>query len=616
MRTARLVVLALTAASTLALIAPPAEAASSTTPSRAGNDGVKAFTVSGAESYFETDYETVVLHANPANGQADIPATVTGTGTCTGITIPALAQATCAGPLTFTADLTNATTGTYQVIETRSDQTAFPPADLPSTVDGTVTVFAQPTFAASTPISPASRGQNSTTLVTVKGTGFKTGMTASFGAGTTTTGLAVASPTQLTANVAVAADAATGVRDVVLTSPDDGANVGVKATATKTAGFTITDAPTVTSLTPSSGTVGQQQLVTITGTHFVSGGDFTVTIPQVAVASVVVVNATTVTANLTPGTGAAAGPHSVFVTNPDGGRGSLTGGFTVIAPPDKPVGVTAVAGDTSVALSWTAPANAGTSAVTGYRVTTSGGVQPVEVTGTSTTITGLTNGTAYTFTVAAKNAAAGYGVESTPVTSTPKYAVTFVAKSSSKQLTSGGTATVSGSLARTTGAVPVPGASITLKYQPAVGSPVFRTVTTSAQGTWTDKAVAFTYTTVVTATYSGNATLQAKTVTLPTISVATKVTRTSPAAGAATKGGTTLVITGTTSPNKAGRPVYLYRVLAGGHLQALTKDFVGAGGAFTLRINLAKGAYTLRIGVPAAVGNTTGYSSPFIHRRV
>jgi hypothetical protein len=613
MRAVRLTVASLLASSSLMLLAAPAGAASSMTPLRAGNDGVKAFTVSGAPSYVEKADEAVVLRAHPANGQADVVATVTDTGSCSGLTVPGLSQASCAGPLAFTADLTNVVTGSYDVVETRTDQTTFPAAARPPVTDGSVTVFAQPAFAASTPVAPASRGQNSVSQVTVKGTGFTAGVSADFGAGTTMSGLAVASPTQLSVTVTAAPDAPVGTRTVTLTSPDDGITAGTKATATLPAGFAITDAPTLTSVAPSSGTVGTKQGVTLTGTHFVSG-DLTVTVPQVQVANVVVVNATTVTADLTPGVGAAAGPHSVFLTNPDGGRTSLTGGFTVIAPPNAPTGLTALAGEGQVYLGWAAPVVTGTGPVTGYRVTTSGGIAPVDVTGTQALITGLTNGITYTFSVTAKNAAAGYGAASLPVTATPKYAVTLTAHSGTV-LTAGASTTVSGRLARTTGALPIAGATVALRYAPAIGSPVTRNVVTGANGAWTDSARAFTYTTVVTASYAGTGTVQAKSLALPTISVATKVTRTTPATGATTRSSSPLSVKGATSPNKAGHAVYLYRVLSSGHLQALTKAFVGPSGVFELKANLARGAYTLRIGVPAAAGNATGYSSLFLARR-
>ena len=76
--------------------------------------------------------------------------------------------------------------------------------------------------------------------------------------------------------------------------------------------------------------------------------------------------------------------------------------------PGAPTGVTAVAGDTTADVSWTAPAYDGGSAITGYQVTpyigaTAGTPVLVGSAATAKTITGLTNGTAYTFKVAAIN---------------------------------------------------------------------------------------------------------------------------------------------------------------------------------------------------------------------
>jgi len=78
--------------------------------------------------------------------------------------------------------------------------------------------------------------------------------------------------------------------------------------------------------------------------------------------------------------------------------------------PAAPTGVSAVAGDGSAAVSWTAPADGG-SPLTSHTVTPyiNGAAQtPKTVSGsppaTSTTVTGLTNGTAYTFKVTATNA--------------------------------------------------------------------------------------------------------------------------------------------------------------------------------------------------------------------
>jgi uncharacterized protein (TIGR02145 family) len=72
--------------------------------------------------------------------------------------------------------------------------------------------------------------------------------------------------------------------------------------------------------------------------------------------------------------------------------------------PGPPTSVTASAGNASASVVFVAPTNNGGSAITGYTVTSS----PGGITATGTTspinVTGLTNGTAYTFTIVATNA--------------------------------------------------------------------------------------------------------------------------------------------------------------------------------------------------------------------
>ena len=68
--------------------------------------------------------------------------------------------------------------------------------------------------------------------------------------------------------------------------------------------------------------------MTITGTNFLTGA--TVTFGTAAATNVVVVNSTTITAT-TPAE--SAGTVNVTVTNTSGLSGSLTSGFTYIAPP-------------------------------------------------------------------------------------------------------------------------------------------------------------------------------------------------------------------------------------------------------------------------------------------
>ena len=89
-----------------------------------------------------------------------------------------------------------------------------------------------------------------------------------------------------------------------------------------------------------------------------------------------------------------------------------------------------VPGDAQVQLSWTAPGSDGGAAITGYRIEVSSGgswtvaVADTGATGTSRTMTGLSNGTGYQFRVAAINAV-GVGPASQPsAVVTPAAAVT------------------------------------------------------------------------------------------------------------------------------------------------------------------------------------------------
>ena len=83
--------------------------------------------------------------------------------------------------------------------------------------------------------------------------------------------------------------------------------------------------------------------------------------------------------------------------------GFISANFDPLRNPDAPTGVTASAGDAQASVSFTAPANVGGSAISAYyavsnpgQITASGASSPV-------TVTGLTNGTAYTFQVWALN---------------------------------------------------------------------------------------------------------------------------------------------------------------------------------------------------------------------
>jgi hypothetical protein len=88
--------------------------------------------------------------------------------------------------------------------------------------------------------------------------------------------------------------------------------------------------------------------------------------------------------------------------------------FTV---PNAPTGLTAVPGNASITLNWTAPFNGGRD-IDHYVVYQNGSALTGQPTGLTVDITGLTNGMTYSFTVAAHNTA-GNGTQSGTVSSVP-----------------------------------------------------------------------------------------------------------------------------------------------------------------------------------------------------
>ena len=100
------------------------------------------------------------------------------------------------------------------------------------------------------------------------------------------------------------------------------------------------------------------------------------------------------------GTSAASAAKTVMAASSDSSSGASTPSV-----PSAPTSVTAArSGTGAIAVKWTAPASTGGSAVTGYTVTASPGGRTCTSSTTTCTVSSLTNGTNYTFTVVARNA--------------------------------------------------------------------------------------------------------------------------------------------------------------------------------------------------------------------
>lgn len=100
-----------------------------------------------------------------------------------------------------------------------------------------------------------------------------------------------------------------------------------------------------------------------------------------------------------------------------------------VTVPGAPTSVSASAGNGQATVSFTAPASNGGSAILGYTVVSNpaGGVDAqADGTATTHTVTGLTNGTPYTFTVTARNTAGSSSASSASSGVTPSAPVVYV----------------------------------------------------------------------------------------------------------------------------------------------------------------------------------------------
>jgi len=193
-----------------------------------------------------------------------------------------------------------------------------------SGVSGPVTFTVQPPGPTLTTITPTTGVQNTNVNVTITGTNFVPNGTnvAVNGNGVTVSNVNVTTSTSLTATFAIASGATLGAHSVTAMSSS--------GTSNSVAFTVLPPAPTLTSVSPSTGIQNTNVLVTLTGTNFVAGmtvdagADITVTLPTVS-------SATLATTTLTIGS-AALGPRSMTVTT-SGGTSAVNAGLFLVLPP-------------------------------------------------------------------------------------------------------------------------------------------------------------------------------------------------------------------------------------------------------------------------------------------
>ena len=306
--------------------------------------------------------------------------------------------------------LTNGTAYTFTVVATNAAGNSV--ASAPSASVTPATVPGAPTGATATPgnaqasvawTAPASDGGSTITGYTVTAIGGSGGACTAAAPTVTCTVTGLANGTAYTFTVTATNAAGTSAPS---------------APSASVTPFTVPDAPTGVTATAGNGqaTVGWAAPAhngsPITGYTVTASNGATCTATPPATSCVVT--------GLTNGT---AYTFTVVAANAAGASApsAPSASVTPATVPGAPTGVSGVPGNAQATVSWAAPASTGGSAITGYTVTASNGAT-CATSGTSCVVTGLANGTAYTFTVKATNGA-GDGAASAPSASVTPFTV-------------------------------------------------------------------------------------------------------------------------------------------------------------------------------------------------
>ena len=371
-------------------------------------------TATGSSAFTYLDVPTIVS-VSPNTGSTNGGTAITITGTnltgASSVTVGGVAATNLVvvSATSMTAKTPTGTAGVKPVVVTTPGGIA--------TLAGAFTYVQAPTIASVTPSTGVLAGG---TAITITGTNLTGAISVTVG-GTPATSVVVVNATTITALTPAATE---GVKPIVVST------LGGATTQTVLFNYINVPAPTITSVSPISGSISGGTAITITGTNLT--GATSVTVGGAAATSVVVVSATSITA-VTPA--GAAGAQSVAVTT-EGGTATKANAFTyvVLAPTiasvSPPSG--AISGGTAITITGTN--------LTGASSVTVGGVAATSfVVVSATSVTAVTpSGTAGAKAVAVTTAG-GTATKANAFT----YVVpvpTIASVSPTSGVTSGGTA--------------------------------------------------------------------------------------------------------------------------------------------------------------------------------
>ena len=338
-----------------------------TTPAGSVGPVTVTVTVNGQNGSLPNGFSYVVpptvSSVSPSSGSTagGTAVTITGTNFVAGATVTfgsaAATNVVVANSTTMTATTPAGTAGAVTVTVTVSGQSG-------SLASG-FTYVVGPTVSS---VSPATGPTAGGTAVTITGTNFAAGATVTFGSAAATN-VVVTNGTTITATTPAGSAGAVTVTVTVN---------GVSGSLAKA--FTYIVPPTVSSVTPNTGSTAGGIAVTIAGTNFAAGA--TVTFGSSAATNVVVTNGTTITATTPAGS---AGAVTVTVTV-NGVSGSLANAFTYVVPPT----VSSVSPNNGPGAGGTAVTIAGTNFAAGATVTFGSSAATSVVVTNSTTISATT----------------------------------------------------------------------------------------------------------------------------------------------------------------------------------------------------------------------------------